>query len=44
MIIDWIGPVISNGMMAGVGIMLTKVAWDMAKGDKILESFLSLQV
>lgn len=35
MIIDWIGPVISNGMMAGVGIMLTKVAWDMAKGDKI---------
>lgn len=34
-IIDWIGPVITNGMMAGVGIMLTKVAWDMAKGDKI---------
>jgi len=33
-IIDWIGPVITNGMMAGVGIMLSKVAWDMAKNDK----------
>ena len=33
-IIEWIGPVITSGMMAGVGIMLTKVAWDMAKGDK----------
>lgn len=27
-IIAWIGPVITNGMMAGVGIMLSKVAWD----------------
>ncbi|MFC4386205.1 NCS2 family permease [Gracilibacillus marinus] len=33
-IMEWIGPVITNGMMAGVGIMLTKVAWDMAKDDK----------
>ncbi|MCC2252319.1 MAG: NCS2 family permease [Bacillota bacterium] len=35
-IIDWIGPVITNGMMAGVGIMLAKVAWDMAKQDRIV--------
>lgn len=35
-IVNWIGPVIVAGMMAGVGIMLTKVAWDMAKGDKII--------
>ncbi|MFD2630512.1 NCS2 family permease [Oceanobacillus kapialis] len=35
-IIDWIGPVITNGMMAGVGIMLAKVAWDMAKNDRIV--------
>ncbi|WP_066186109.1 SulP family inorganic anion transporter [Gracilibacillus timonensis] len=34
-IMSWIGPVITNGMMAGVGIMLTKVAWDMAKDNKI---------
>lgn len=34
-IIDWIGPVITSGMMAGVGIMLSKVAWDMAKNDKM---------
>src|SRR5699024_8767315 len=27
-IIDWIGPVITNGMMAGVGLMLAKVAWN----------------
>lgn len=33
-IIDWIGPVVTNGMMAGVGIMLSKVAWDMSKADK----------
>ena len=33
-IIEWIGPVITSGMMAGVGLTLTKVAWDMAKGDK----------
>ncbi|MFD2704561.1 NCS2 family permease [Salibacterium lacus] len=34
-VIDWIGPVITNGMMAGVGIMLSKVAWDMAKNDRL---------
>lgn len=42
-IIDWIGPVITNGMMAGVGIILSKVAWDMAKSDKTvgISSFVS---
>ncbi|WP_462410532.1 NCS2 family permease [Neobacillus sp. Marseille-QA0830] len=35
-IIDWIGPVIASGMMAGVGIMLTKVAWDMLKSDRVI--------
>lgn len=35
-LIDWIGPIITTGMMAGVGIMLTKVAWDMAKNDRII--------
>lgn len=35
-IIDWIGPIITTGMMAGVGLMLSKVAWDMAKGDRIV--------
>ncbi|MGY4689974.1 NCS2 family permease [Salibacterium sp. K-3] len=35
-VMDWIGPVITNGMMAGVGIMLSKVAWDMAKNDRIV--------
>lgn len=35
-LIDWIGPIITTGMMAGVGIMLTKVAWDMAKSDRII--------
>lgn len=35
-IITWIGPIITNGMMAGVGIMLTKVAWDMSKNDRIV--------
>ncbi|CQR45961.1 hypothetical protein BN1058_00204 [Paraliobacillus sp. PM-2] len=34
-IINLIGPVITSGMMAGVGIMLSKVAWDMAKGNKL---------
>lgn len=33
-IVDFIGPVITNGMMAGVGIMLTKVSWDMAKDNR----------
>lgn len=35
-IITWIGPIITNGMMAGVGIMLAKVAWDMSKKDRIV--------
>ncbi|MFD0711845.1 NCS2 family permease [Paenibacillus sp. GCM10027626] len=35
-IIDWIGPVITSGMMAGVGIMLSKVAWDMVKNNRII--------
>ncbi|MBM7716547.1 AGZA family xanthine/uracil permease-like MFS transporter [Bacillus thermophilus] len=35
-IIDWIGPVITAGMMAGVGIMLSKVAWEMARNDKMV--------
>lgn len=33
-IIDFIGPVITNGMMAGVGIMLTRVAINMTKENK----------
>ena len=35
-IITWIGPIITNGMMAGVGIMLSKVAWDMSRNDRIV--------
>ncbi|MFA1821036.1 NCS2 family permease [Virgibacillus oceani] len=35
-IIAWVGPVITNGMMAGVGIMLSKVAWDMSKNDRVV--------
>src|SRR5690625_187599 len=35
-IITWIGPIITNGMMAGVGIMLAKVAWDMSKNDRVV--------
>lgn len=33
-IVAFIGPVITNGMMAGVGIMLTKVAIDMTRKNK----------
>ncbi|ETT80974.1 xanthine/uracil permease [Viridibacillus arenosi FSL R5-213] len=33
-IVDFIGPVITNGMMAGVGIMLVKVSLDMTKNHK----------
>jgi AGZA family xanthine/uracil permease-like MFS transporter len=33
-IVDFIGPVITNGMMAGVGIMLSWVAINMSKEDK----------
>ncbi|WP_232698087.1 NCS2 family permease [Brevibacillus daliensis] len=32
-IVEFIGPVITNGMMAGVGIMLAKVSWDMARNN-----------
>lgn len=35
-IVDFIGPAITSGMMAGVGIMLTKVALDMARKNKIV--------
>lgn len=35
-IISWIGPAVTTGMMAGVGIMLSKVAWDMARGDRLI--------
>ena len=34
-IVDFIGSDIANGMMAGVGIMLSKTAIDMIKEDKI---------
>ncbi|WP_126424935.1 solute carrier family 23 protein [Brevibacillus marinus] len=33
-IVDFIGPVITNGMMAGVGIMLARVAWEMARSNR----------
>lgn len=33
-ITDFVGPVITSGMMAGVGIMLTKVAYGMSKKNK----------
>lgn len=32
-IVDFIGPTITSGMMAGVGIMLAKVSMDMLKAD-----------
>lgn len=35
-IIDFIGPVITSGMMAGVGIMLAKVSIEMARKKKII--------
>lgn len=35
-IVDFIGPVITNGMMAGVGIMLARVSIDMCKKNKII--------
>lgn len=35
-IIDLIGPVITSGMMAGVGIMLAKVSLEMSKKNKII--------
>ena len=35
-IVDFIGPAITSGMMAGVGIMLTRVAVDMARKNKIV--------
>lgn len=38
-IVDFIGPAITNGMMAGVGIMLANVALGMAKKNKIIGFF-----
>ncbi|MBU5292701.1 NCS2 family permease [Anaerosalibacter bizertensis] len=35
-IVNFIGPAITSGMMAGVGIMLTRVAVDMARKNKIV--------
>lgn len=35
-IVDFIGPAITNGMMAGVGIMLARVSLEMAKKNKIV--------
>ncbi len=35
-IVAFIGPVITNGMMAGVGIMLARVSIDMARKNKIV--------
>lgn len=35
-IVDFIGPSIASGMMAGVGIMLTKVAFDMSRKNKVI--------
>ncbi|CCF14935.1 permease family protein [Brevibacillus laterosporus GI-9] len=32
-IVSFIGPVITSGMMAGVGIMLARVSWDMARNN-----------
>ncbi|MGG7179358.1 NCS2 family permease [Clostridium paraputrificum] len=35
-IVDFIGPTITSGMMAGVGIMLAKVSMDMIKSAKVV--------
>ncbi|MBF4501607.1 NCS2 family permease [Savagea sp. SN6] len=35
-IVEFIGPIITNGMMAGVGIMLAKVSIDMTKTDRLV--------
>src|SRR5699024_8583600 len=35
-VVDLIGPIITNGMMAGVGIMLAKVSIDMTKSDRLV--------
>jgi AGZA family xanthine/uracil permease-like MFS transporter len=35
-IMDFVGPVITSGMMAGVGIMLAKVSIDMARKNHIV--------
>ena len=35
-IVEFIGPIITNGMMAGVGIMLAKVSSDMTKSDRLV--------
>lgn len=38
-VVDFIGPEIAAGMMAGVGLMLAKVSVDMLKKDKIIGAF-----
>jgi adenine/guanine/hypoxanthine permease len=35
-IVEFIGPVITSGMMAGVGIMLAKVSWDMVRNNMVV--------
>lgn len=35
-IVDFIGPVITHGMMAGVGLMLVKIAFDMMKNERLI--------
>lgn len=35
-IVDFVGPVITSGMMAGVGIMLTRVSINMARKNKVV--------
>jgi len=35
-IVNFIGPTITTGMMAGVGIMLAKVSMDMLKSEKVV--------
>ena len=37
-IVDFIGPVITSGMMAGVGIMLARVSIDMCRKNRIIGS------
>lgn len=37
-IVNFVGPIITSGMMAGVGLMLAKVALDMARKNKLVGS------
>ena len=43
-IVTFIGPAITSGMMTGVGIMLTRVAVDMAEKIRLLDMDLLLLV